>query len=523
MTKQRSTCIAAIAALTIPWTIHEAQASSGVMELLKSWTSPGSAVAKKSDDDHDEKDHDHEDCDQGGSGGTGCTVDRFTQGTSKRWNSIDLLFVTDTSGSLNNERAQIARGIDAFINSLPTSVDYRIGVMLGHSSRSSLSGSLYSASNTPAVLDSKKMSYAQIGLALTRNLTSGPSDYYADGGEEDFYSLTQAFSPTKLAQSKKKGFFRDEAALVVVFISDEQEICYDYKPGERPVPDFDYLEASAKARDCGTGIYKISHQSIQRVVKSYAGDRPVAFGAIVYTDPTRVPYVGENEYGYGYMDLIQESGGVAIDIGAADYRPGLAKLGTFVSEKLELQHNFKLSKSTFDLSTLRVFVDGKSVEYAYSPALNEVYLVHAGQEKSVITIEYCLSGGVHPTPTPSATVTVRPTPTPTPTPSVTPRPTPTPSVTPTPKPSVTPTPTPSVTPTPKPSVTPSPSPTPTNTPKPDPTPSVTPSPSPTPTVTPTPKPSVTPTPTPSVTPTPNPSPSPSPTVTGDPGDGDIGV
>ena len=407
-------------------------------DWIRSWTSP---VAHSESDEH----RSGRDCDDGhggsregeddGHGSTKkCTTDRFVQESATKTHSIDLLFVTDTSGSLNEERGKIAQGIDSFVARLPSQVDYRIGVMLGHSSKSSYAGSLYRYRRNPYVLDSQSLNRAQLRQALSENLINGPSDYFADGGEELFYSFTQAFSGSRFAQSQRLGFFRPSAALVVVFVSDEQEICYDYKTGEVPVPDYDYLEGPAKVRDCGGGKYKISHASIQKLVKSYAGDRPVAFGAIVYTDPKTVPPVGENEYGHGYMDLIQESGGIAIDIGAADYRAGLTQLGDHVANKLNLKTDFKLSQSGFDLTTLRVFVDGKSVTYTYSPTLNQVHIDAAGGSGSIIEVEYC-QGGISPSPTPSVT--------PSPTPSVTPSPTP--SVTPSPTPSVTPSPTPTPT------------------------------------------------------------------------------
>src|SRR5690606_11712196 len=156
-----------------------------------------------------------------------CFLERSVQPEAEITRKIDLLFVTDTSGSLDEERAGIAEGIDGFVAALPAEVDYQVGVVLGHSSKSSWSGRLYRKDSDPLVLSSSELSLSDIRKHLKRKLTRTAGDWYADGGEENFYSLWRALDDDRLQESRAAGFFREDAALAVVFISDENEICSD--------------------------------------------------------------------------------------------------------------------------------------------------------------------------------------------------------------------------------------------------------------------------------------------------------
>ncbi|MEK6579130.1 MAG: hypothetical protein AABZ55_07875, partial [Bdellovibrionota bacterium] len=200
-----------------------------------------------------------------------CFDDRFLQPEALITHNLDLLFVTDTSGSLDVERAGVAAGIDSFVAELPSTVDYQVAVMLAHGSRSSYSGRLWSGSSSfPKVSRSSTMSLSTIRANLTYNLTHVASDTFSDGGEEGLYGLTQGLQGTQLSESRSLGFFRPDAALAVVFISDENDICADYPAGVVPVPDPDNLEGPAKIRDCNG----ITPETVLAKITQFQGDRP---------------------------------------------------------------------------------------------------------------------------------------------------------------------------------------------------------------------------------------------------------
>lgn len=93
-----------------------------------------------------------------------CESQTYIQPQAQYLKKLDLLFVVDTSGSIREERTEIADGIESFINELPADVDYQIGVMQAHSSVSDQSGVLFSH-NSPVVLKSSELPRAQISFS----------------------------------------------------------------------------------------------------------------------------------------------------------------------------------------------------------------------------------------------------------------------------------------------------------------------------------------------------------------------
>lgn len=379
-----------------------------------------------------------------------CYVDRFKQPEADVVKKVDLLFVTDTSSSLHDERGQIADGIDAFVRELPADVDYRIAVMLGHGSRGNHWGQIYKYKNAKLVLNSETMSLDEIRADLRSNLLNTAGDSHSDGGEMGLYSLYKSLSGGKLASIRAHGFYREDAALAVVFIADENDICAEYPAGVTPVVDPDGGEVKAKARDCAG----ITPAAVLGGLRELQGDRPLLVSGIVYVDPAKTPRGGENEVGYGYLDLIRLSNGIAIEMADARYREGLASIGALTTIKLSLMTEFKLSQSQVDASTIEVQVDGNTVNYTYQSPLNEVHILEgdAGGARSTVDVAYCQ---LKPQPTPAPEPTPAPTPVPTPAPTPTPTPAPTPTPTPAPcdpdiclPPRPSPTPVPSPTPTP---------------------------------------------------------------------------
>ncbi|HUP57821.1 MAG TPA: hypothetical protein VM598_10245 [Bdellovibrionota bacterium] len=299
--------------------------------------------------------------------------------------SLDLIFVTDTSGSLDGERKAIADGVDRFIEELPTDVDFRIGVILGHGSKSNHSGRLWHGSGQAVTMDSTRMSVRQIQNHLRAALTSGPGDSNSDGGEEMLYSFNKAIT-TNLAENRRKGLFRTDAALAVIFISDENDIC---SPGT--VRDPDEQEPKAFARDCAG----ITPQSVLAAVKSLQGNRPFNLSAIAYTNPATVVRSGENELALGIVDLVKLANGFLADLASRDFDRALADIGKLTATKLILKTEFKLTRTNVNAASIKVTVDGKPVAHVYQASINEVHIqaVDAGGLGSVVVITYSQNPG----------------------------------------------------------------------------------------------------------------------------------
>jgi len=322
--------------------------------------------------------------------GSLCTTDVHYQPDSTIIRKIDILFVTDTSGSLESERPEIVDGIDSFVAQLPPEIDYQAAVMLAHGSKSSQSGRLYQRDTEPLVLNSKYMSVDEIRNYLKFKMSRVISDGESDGGEEGLFSLSRAFESKHLEDMQDYNFLREDAALAIVFIADENDICARYPDGVTPVYDPDRAEGPAFVRDCEF----VTPESVLAQIREHQQDRPLLISGIIYNQQSQFPSGGENEIGYGYLEMINLANGVSIDLAGGHFNEGLAQIGILATKKLNLITEFELSKSNVDSNSIKIFVDRSPVPFNYVQQLNEVHLIgEAGTEHSEVLIAFCPAAG----------------------------------------------------------------------------------------------------------------------------------
>lgn len=327
--------------------------------------------------------------------GPSCFNERFVQPDAVISRSIDLLFVMDTSGSMSDNRAKVADGISAFVAELPPEVDYQVGVMLGHGSQSAWSGKLFSH-NGNKVFSSKTMSLADIKTKLKAMALGAPADASGEQGEEMSYSLRKGLT-THLDANRTAGFFRTNAALAVVYVSDENDICAPYA-NDANRPGLTNAEKNLRNRDCPGGI---TTTAIIDKVKEVQGDRPYMFGAVVHKSLSYNDG-GNDGYGYGMMETVQATNGVSIEINDGSYVEGLSTLGTLATSKLTLILDHTMAHADIEPSSIKAQVDGTDVQFVYDPTTNDVHLSSGGGARSVVDINYCLKAPA-PTPSPSTT------------------------------------------------------------------------------------------------------------------------
>ncbi|OQW50411.1 MAG: hypothetical protein A4S09_01055 [Proteobacteria bacterium SG_bin7] len=319
-----------------------------------------------------------------------CFEETYRQRKNPEVNKLDILFVTDTSGSLDVERAAVANSITSFISKLSTNLDYNIGVILAHGSTSTRAGKLYQSSRGEAlVLKKSLLTVAQIQDGLKKKLTSPiPGDGNSDGGEEGLYSTAQALKPGFKDDIIHAGIFRPDAALAVIYVSDENDICARYPTGVTRVPDNDNQEGPAFIRDCEditpTGVYA--------QLKTLKGDLPLIIGGVIYTNKDTMPVNGENEIGYGYKEIIELNNGVAVDMAVTGgIANGLAAIGAKTNGTIKFQTEFQLQHTGVDASTIKVYVNGNLVPHTFTAGTNSVHIeLAACIPDSVIVIKYCL-------------------------------------------------------------------------------------------------------------------------------------
>lgn len=333
-----------------------------------------------------------------------CFEQTYTQPSKVTENqALDILMVTDTSGSLAEERRQVAEGMTQLLQQLPSSANINMSVMLAHGDRSSYGGKLFAKRSSDLVFQAQNKSKQQISNYISENLASSlPSDNDTDGGEVLLYSLySSLFKNYSSIQSQ--GFYREGTNLVVIMITDENDICSlgSYPRPERATPVYDpeQKEDDAYKKYCvnSNGQEVVTPEIIKNGFADIKSNAQVFVHSISYLNPNLVPNNGENEIGYGVIDLVDLMGGVKVDMGRAtndkDHIPReLAKIGELTQKQLGyLKTQFDLSATDqVDQQSVRVFVDGQpNYNFEFNSNQQAIKLSSAGSAGSVIQLQYC--------------------------------------------------------------------------------------------------------------------------------------
>lgn len=137
--------------------------------------------------------------------------------------TVDILFVVDDSGSMSTHQTNLSNNVDTFVNEFSKLklIDYHIGVL------SSSMESYYSAQNgklqdPSGLLGNSPYVTANTpnGLGiLRRNIKLGTN---GSATEAFFDPVYFALSPP-LINTFNKGFYREDAYLIIIFITDAEE------------------------------------------------------------------------------------------------------------------------------------------------------------------------------------------------------------------------------------------------------------------------------------------------------------
>ncbi len=146
-------------------------------------------------------------------------TDSFQQSPS---DAADILFVVDNSGSMADEQTLLAQGFESFVSQLEaTGTDFHLGVVTtdfdyADPKRGSLIGS-------PAVL-TPDTDYVNLFQQRVHVGVGG------SGKEQGLQSATYALSTT-MSTGPNQGFMRQDANLLVVIVSDEDDCSDDGRLG----------------------------------------------------------------------------------------------------------------------------------------------------------------------------------------------------------------------------------------------------------------------------------------------------
>jgi len=259
----------------------------------------------------------------------GWTTDSFTQ-TGNSW--VDVLWVVDNSCSMWDEQGQLGDDFSYFYEILEDAgVDYHIAVV--STDNADFQGANYTVidNNTPN------------GAAeFEANCALGTNGSWVEKGLQYGY---EALVDAQNNNPPNQGFWRDEALLLVIYVSDEADGSGDwstylsYYQGLKADPDDVYLSAI-----CGTdGVNAVS-----------------CWGP-----------GGSADAGYGYVDVANATGGILGSICDADWSQTMSEVGWLATANVI--DTFELSEDGIP-SSIEVSVNGAAVltGWVFDEPLNSI-------------------------------------------------------------------------------------------------------------------------------------------------------
>lgn len=287
-------------------------------------------------------------------------VDRIVQSTIA---AVDVLWVVDNSCSMSDEQVRLTENFPQFMGwFLGSNLDYHIGVVSTDVSSITQSGRLqpggegyrYIEPSTPEPIDT----FGQMALLGTGG----------DANERGRDAVFAALDPsTGLHEAENVGFYREDASLAVVVISDEDD--YSSRPLDAFVEWFLALKPDPAM---------------------------LSFSSIVGPEVISSDCPGATEEGTDYLEATRAIGGVEWSICTDDWAPALDQLGM---EAAGLRREFFLTDLPV-VSSIRVWVQVgdqtvddlvRGEDYEYVEGRNSVRLMtYTPPELSEVFIEYAL-------------------------------------------------------------------------------------------------------------------------------------
>tara|TARA_Y100000114_G_scaffold125764_1_gene121981 strand:+ start:223 stop:1227 length:1005 start_codon:yes stop_codon:yes gene_type:complete len=264
-------------------------------------------------------------------------VDSFVQ--PRTTNGVDILWIIDTSGSMIAFNEQLMNGIAAMMTALPAS-GWRLAMMSSDPSKAA------TESQFPLVpgdtIDDAIEMYDIMGKGQREKGFDAAYNYIYNNS----YSMT---------------WMRSDAALLTVFVSDEEEQSTEYFP---LVQDFNGWYATLR----GGSAYVAS-------INNYSPD--VSLCPI----PPSMIDVGDR-----YMEAVNYFGGAIVDICSEDWSPGVLD----ASSQLMPHDEWELTHTPVS-DSIRVFIAGSPLEasqWSYSATDNIVYFNETPPGGALVELGY---------------------------------------------------------------------------------------------------------------------------------------
>ena len=260
-------------------------------------------------------------------------VDNFTQ--PGNFNGVDILWVIDPSGSMANDRPRVIAGIGDMISVLPAS-DWRLAIISTDPNRAAATGQF------PLIPgDGATEAEAQMALTVT--------GFKEQGFDAVVAYMSNGYSPT---------WMREDAALLVVFVSDEKE------------------QSLSNFVSSSNFVNWISGQREYIFISSIV--------QLLQADTQCQPASLLNQ-GDRYMEAADAFNGQKIDICSEDWSQGVADAGTQITQ----YDYWELTYTPLYENRIYVFIDGvPNYDWYYDASDNRVYFNTMPDEKSLVEIAY---------------------------------------------------------------------------------------------------------------------------------------
>lgn len=294
---------------------------------------------------------------------TAIQVDVFRQTQVAK---TDILWVIDNSGSMKLKQDKVKANFREFVRKLVETdeeIDYHIGVVTTDTVDLTQAGRLQNAAglSRPWVGRDTCQGSCDPVVSFNKNASVG---IQGSGDEKGLLAAMLALSPP-LIDGYNAGFLRDDAALFVIIVSDEEDSsCTPIDPrphGGGCVPDEMLLYGSSD-------YYARFFQGL----KGYGRGDHVAVGAIVALDDRESVGSGASAalrgcksvdnsddvaiYAPRYIEVAERTGGLATSICERDYVPALQNLGFLATGA---KSSFLLSRAPYQ-NSIRVLVSTPS-------------------------------------------------------------------------------------------------------------------------------------------------------------------
>ena len=257
-------------------------------------------------------------------------------------NGIDIIWLIDQSGSMNQHAQSVVNGIEAMMLALPAT-GWRLGIS---TTAWQNSASIQEFPLIPgATVQDAWDAYNNIG---TYGLEAGFDSLYS-------YMVDNTYNPTWL---------RDDAGLLVVFVSDEEEQSNHH--------------------------FNNSARGLQDFINWYAAQRNSVFLASIVNLPPAESLCNQNHHGIyigqRYIDATNYFGGTVVDICSTDWAPGVQAAAT----QVQPYDSWELTHAPIE-DTLIVFVDFvEFTDWTYDVLSNRVNFDITPPEGSLVEIGYVI-------------------------------------------------------------------------------------------------------------------------------------